>query len=42
MREPIRDIDRLRHILQQIDNLMALVPQLSLYSLDHDPYDTTA
>ena len=36
MREAVRDIDRLRHILQQIDNLMALVPNLSLENLDKD------
>ena len=36
MREAIRDIDRLHHILQQIDNLMALVPNLSYENLDKD------
>lgn len=36
MRETIRDIDRLRHILEQIDALSALVPELTLESLDKD------
>lgn len=36
MRERIRDIDRLRHILEQIDSLIALVPELSYESLDRD------
>lgn len=34
MRESIRDIDRLRHILEQIDSLQALMPELSLDNLD--------
>jgi len=36
MREAIRDLDRLRHILEQIDTLTALVPTLTLESLDSD------
>lgn len=36
MRESIRDIDRLRHILEQIDTLIALVPELSFDTLDND------
>lgn len=31
MREAIRDIDRLHHILEQIDNLQALMPELSFW-----------
>lgn len=36
MREAIRDIDRLRHILEQIDGLQALMPELSFDNLDKD------
>lgn len=36
MRETIRDIERLRHILEQIDSLLALTPQLSYETLDKD------
>lgn len=36
MRETIRDIDRLKHILEQIDTLAALLPTLSFESLDSD------
>ncbi|MCQ2238063.1 MAG: DUF86 domain-containing protein [Bacteroidaceae bacterium] len=36
MRDSIRDIDRLRHILEQIDTLIALVPELSFDTLDND------
>lgn len=36
MREAIRDIDRLRHILEQIDSLQALMPELSFDKLDKD------
>lgn len=36
MRESIRDIDRLRHILEQIDTLISLVPDLSFDTLDKD------
>lgn len=36
MRDAIRDIDRLRHILEQIDSLTSLVPDLSFESLDAD------
>lgn len=36
MREEIRDIDRLQHILEQIDLLGSLVPELSFESLDVD------
>ena len=36
MREAIRDIDRLRHILEQIDSLQALMPELSFDNLDKD------
>ena len=36
MRESIRDIDRLRHILEQIDSLQALMPELSFDNLDKD------
>lgn len=36
MREAIRDIDRLHHILEQIDNLQALMPELSFDNLDKD------
>lgn len=36
MREEIRDIDRLKHILEQIDLLGSLVPELSFESLDMD------
>lgn len=36
MREAIRDIERLRHILEQIDALLMLVPQLSYDTLDSD------
>ena len=34
MRDAIRDMDRLRHILEQIDSLTSLVPDLSFESLD--------
>lgn len=36
MRESIRDIDRLRHILEQIDTLQGLMPQLTYETLDAD------
>lgn len=36
MREEIRDIDRLRHILEQIDTLTALIPELTFEDLDKD------
>jgi len=36
MRESIRDIDRLSHILEQIDALMELVPNLSFDTLEED------
>lgn len=36
MRETVRDIERLRHILEQIDALIALTPQLSFDTLDTD------
>lgn len=36
MREAIRDIERLRHILEQIDSLLAIIPQLSYETLDVD------
>lgn len=36
MRETVRDIERLRHILEQVDALIALVPQLSYDTLDSD------
>lgn len=36
MREIIRDIDRPRHILEQIDTLNELLPTLSYESLDKD------
>lgn len=36
MREIIRDVDRLRHILEQIDTLNDLLPSLSYDSLDTD------
>lgn len=36
MRDAVRDIDRLRHILEQIDSLTSLVPELSFESLDTD------
>ena len=36
MREAIRDIERLRHMLEQIDALIAIVPQLSFDKLDAD------
>ena len=36
MREVIRDIDRLRHILEQIDTLKDLLPSLSYDSLETD------
>lgn len=36
MREAIRDIDRLRHILEQIDGLQALMSELSFDNLDKD------
>jgi len=36
MREAVRDIERLRHILEQIDALIALVPELSFETLDKD------
>lgn len=38
MRESIRDIDRLRHILEQIDTLISLVPDLSFDTLDKVRY----
>lgn len=36
MRDAIKDIDRLRHILEQIDSLMAVVPKLTFETLDED------
>lgn len=36
MREQIRDIERLRHILEQIDTLIAIEPELTLETLDID------
>jgi len=36
MRDSIRDIDRLRHILEQINSLIAITPTLSFESLDTD------
>lgn len=36
MREAVRDIERLRHILEQIDALIEIVPQLSVDTLDSD------
>ena len=36
MNEKVRDVERLRHILEQIDLLMALAPSLSLDTLDDD------
>lgn len=36
MRESLRDIERLRHILEQIDALTALVPELTFETLDND------
>ena len=36
MREAVRDIERLRHILEQIDVLIEIVPQLSVDTLDSD------
>lgn len=36
MRETIRDIDRLRHMLEQIDMLLTLAPTLSVDTLDAD------
>lgn len=36
MRETVRDIDRLHHILEQIDTLLSLVPTLSAETLDGD------
>ena len=36
MRDAVRDIDRLRHILEQIDSLTSIVPELSFESLDVD------
>ena len=36
MRETVRDLDRLRHILEQIDTLEAIVPSLSFESFDKD------
>lgn len=36
MRESIRDIDRLRHILEQIDTLAKIVPELSFDTIDKD------
>lgn len=36
MREAIRDIDRLQHILDQIDTLLELVPTLSFNTFDTD------
>lgn len=36
MREAIRDLDRLKHILEQIDALTSLLPDLSFESLDKD------
>lgn len=36
MREAIKDIERLRHILEQIDTLGSLLPNLSFEDLDTD------
>lgn len=36
MRESVRNIDRLRHILEQIDALTKVVPTLTLDTLDTD------
>lgn len=36
MRETVRDLDRLHHILEQIDTLEAILPSLSFESLDKD------
>lgn len=36
MRETIRDIDRLQHILEQIDNSQAIVPLVTFETLDSD------
>lgn len=36
MREEIRDIERLRHILEQIDTLQSLLPEISFENLDQD------
>lgn len=36
MRDAVRDIDRLRHILEQIDSLLAVVQELSFDTLDSD------
>ena len=36
MREPIRDISRLRHILEQIDNTQCFTSGKSLSDLDND------
>jgi len=36
MREKVRDIERLRHMLDQIDSLMAILPTLSFEELDKD------
>lgn len=36
MRETIRDIDRLQHILEQIDYLQAIVPLVTFETLDSD------
>ena len=34
MKEPVRDIERLRHILEQIDNLAEVAENLTLETLD--------
>ncbi len=36
MREIVRDVDRLSHILEQIDNLISLTPSLSFDTLEED------
>lgn len=36
MREKLKDIDRLRHILEQIDALMQVVPNLTFEELGED------
>lgn len=36
MREEIRDIERLRHILEQIDTLLPLMTSIKLETLDQD------
>lgn len=36
MREPIKDIERLKHILEQIENLDSVVTELSPDTLDAD------